>query len=206
MIAIIDLGMSNIKSVANALEFIGADICLTSAHKEIRDADRLVFPGQGTFGDCMKAIKSLDLFDLLNEEVLVNRKPFLGICLGMQILADCSHENGLHNGFGWIPGTVERLKDKDKTLRLPHVGWNTVNFQGKAHPLFRGVSNGTDFYFVHSYHFNCNDKEYIATESEYGENFTSAVYKDNIFATQFHPERSQSNGLKILTNFLRWSG
>lgn len=204
MIAIINIGMGNIKSVANAFSYLGAKFCLASDRKKIQLSDRLVFPGQGAFKYCMATLKSSGLFDVLNEEVLVRRKPFLGICLGMQILADCSYENGLHEGLGWIPGTVERL-EVGQSLRLPHVGWNNVNIKSNGCHLFKGISSGTDFYFVHSYHLICKESEHLAAESEYGCKFVSAVFKENIFATQFHPEKSQANGLKILSNFARWN-
>src|SRR3989338_8580489 len=202
MVAVVNYGIGNIRSVVNALNYLGADCCLTNDPKMIRDSDRVIFPGQGAFKECITSLKSSGLFEILNEEVIGNRKPFMGICLGMQILAEYSQEDGLHRGFGWINGEVVRL-GSDKNLRLQHVGWNTIDLL-KDCPLFKGVSSGTDFYFVHTYHLVCRDKDCVLATSEYGIQFNVAVLKDNIFATQFHPERSQENSLKILSNFINW--
>lgn len=199
-IVIIDYGMGNLRSVQKAFEKIGFVAIISSDHGTIKQASHIVLPGVGAFGDAMKNLQKLGLVEVLNEEVLQNKKPFLGICLGMQLLADKSYENGEHKGFGWIEGEVVRFDTKEN-LKVPHVGWNSVKYT-KPSLLFNTLSDESDFYFVHSYHFKAKNKEDILSITDYGFDFVSSVAKDNIFGVQFHPEKSQESGLKILQNFV----
>ena len=205
MIAIIDYGMGNKYSVYNALNYIGEDAVITNKENEIKDADRLILPGVGAFGSAMENLAKTGLLDVLNEEVLVKGKPFLGICLGMQMVAETGTEKGLFKGLGWVEGEVKKLEPDHPSLNLPHVGWNDIIIQ-RENPLFKGLKKELAFYFVHSYAFKAGKEENIAAQCDYGGLFTAAVQKNNIFATQFHPEKSQKNGLVILENFSRWRG
>lgn len=199
-IVIVDYGMGNLRSVQKAFEKIGFPAVISSDSSKIKQASHIVLPGVGAFGDAIKNLQKLGLVEVLNEEVLQNKKPFLGICLGMQLLANKSYELGEHSGLGWIDGEVVRFKF-DTNLKIPHVGWNNVNYT-KASVLFDGIKDGSDFYFVHSYYFSANDKTNVLSYTDYGFDFVSSVAKDNIFGVQFHPEKSQDNGLKILQNFV----
>lgn len=207
MIAILDYGSGNTFSVYNALDYIGADVVVTREPDAIRRADRLILPGVGAFGKCMEKIRSYGLDEILQEEVLVRKKPFLGICVGMQVLASVGLEKGEHPGLGWIPGSVRLLETGESGLKLPHVGWNDVDFP-KGHPLFHKIHPEKDraFYFVHSYHLAPDDPSWILATTEYGSVFAAAVARDNVVATQFHPEKSQKNGLQFLENFSEWEG
>lgn len=196
-IAIIDYGMGNLRSVQKAFEKINIDSVITSNIQEIQNADKIVLPGVGAFKDAMKNLNALGLIDILHQEVIVNKKHFLGICLGMQLLGETSEEFGEAKGLGWV--TAEVLKFPSTTLKIPHVGWNNVHYPIDS-KLFKDVPNNIDFYFVHSYYFQ--EQEVCITSScEYILNFTCAIEKDNIFAVQFHPEKSQTYGLKLLKNF-----
>ncbi|MCX8130813.1 MAG: imidazole glycerol phosphate synthase subunit HisH [Clostridia bacterium] len=203
MIAIIDYGMGNTFSVFNALDYIGVEAVITNKETEIKNADRIILPGVGAFGDCIENLKQLGLKDLLMEEVVEKGKPFMGICLGMQVLADYGTEKGIFEGLGWIKGNVQRFLVEDQSLKIPHVGWNDINIE-KETPLFKGLIKERAFYFVHSYHFEAQNKEEVLATCDYGGNFNAALIKDNIFATQFHPEKSQKNGLIVLENFVKW--
>lgn len=202
MIFIVDYGMGNLHSIAKAFEYVGAEVKISSDAKEISRADKIVLPGVGAFRDGMENLKKQGLDVVLRKEVLENKKPFLGICLGMQLLADKSFEFGEWNGLGFVSGEVCEF-DVDKKLKVPHVGWNDVNVLKDA-PILSGIKNNSDFYFVHSYHLVCKDKENILGVSDYGGEFTAMINKDNIVAAQFHPEKSQRDGLKLLKNFLEW--
>ena len=202
MIAIIDYGIGNLRSIAKGLEEVGGEVIVTSDHDVIRSADRLVLPGVGAFGDGMRNLQEKGLDALLTEEVRQKGKPFLGVCLGMQLICTKSEEFGEHKGLGWIEADVKRFSDP--TLRIPHVGWNTVCFQA-AHPLRQDIKDEADFYFVHSYYVAPRNKDAVMGITEYGGEFASILAFDNIFATQFHPEKSQKDGLKILKNFLTWN-
>ena len=202
MIVVIDYGMGNLHSIAKALEYVGAEVLVSSQIQDVKRADKLVLPGIGAFGDGIVNLRELGLEEVLREEIVKKAKPFLGICLGMQLLADRSFEFGEHKGLGLVRGDVVRFKFEDAKLRVPHVGWNNVDFQ-RSSPLFTGIKDHTDFYFVHSYHFV--PKEPAAASCDYGGQFAAALQQDNIFATQFHPEKSQKAGLKLLQNFLEWS-
>lgn len=202
MLAIIDYKMGNIRSVAKAFEILGADAIISNKIEDLKKAERLVLPGVGAFSDGMKNLEELGLMEALSEEVIKNKKPFLGICLGMQLIARESEEFGKHKGLGWLNAEIKEFKFEDKSLKIPHVGWNNINIK-KTGGLFEGIKNGAEYYFVHSYYMSCNEDITTAT-CNYGTEFTAAVQKGNIFATQFHPEKSQTAGLKLLKNFLNW--
>ena len=210
-IAVLDYGTSNLRSVAKALEFVAVgphDILVTDQRREILNADRVVFPGQGAVGQCMKSLKDSGLDDIVRE--CINTKPFLGICLGLQSLMQTSDEDGGVEGLGIIPGKVVRFPDNVKDehgdiCKIPHMGWNRVNQQA-PHPLWKNIEDGARFYFVHSYYVQAENDEDIAAKTNYATEFTSAVASGNIFATQFHPEKSQHAGLTLLKNFLSWDG
>jgi len=199
-LAIVDWRMGNIGSVVNALEYIGCHARLTCNKDELRKSDGIILPGVGAFENAMENLKALDLIRFLAEQVIEKKKPFLGICLGMQVLGVHSEENGFHKGLGWLGGPVKRLTVQ-KGLRLPHMGWNDVRVKEQT-PLFEGMSGDRNFYFVHSYHLIC-DPTYVVATCCYGEEFSAVVQKDNIVGTQFHPERSHTNGLQFLRNFVQ---
>jgi len=200
-IVIIDYNMGNLRSVQKAFEKVGCNAVITNNHEMIKNASKIVLPGVGSFADGMQHLKELDLIELLNEEVLVKKKPFLGICLGMQLIATKSYENRETLGLNWIDAEVIKFDfaQNSKKLKIPHVGWNNVKYQNK-NILFQDIPENSDFYFVHSYHFSTSE-DVISSKSDYGFDFISSVQKDNIFAFQFHPEKSQKVGLKILENF-----
>ena len=205
-IALLDYGMGNLHSVAKALEHVGAGkVLVTSDARVIREADRVVFPGVGAIRDCMAEIKRLG-FDALVREVSADR-PFLGICVGMQALMQRSEENDGVDCIGLFPGQVrffgKGMVEDGEQLKVPHMGWNEV-WQGGAHPLWDGIADGERFYFVHSYFVAPADDSLSAAKTDYGVRFTSAVARANIFAVQFHPEKSAAAGLRLLANFIRW--
>jgi imidazole glycerol-phosphate synthase subunit HisH len=201
MIAIIDYGLGNLRSVLGAVNKVGYDALITRNEKEIRQADKLILPGVGAFGDGIQNLKKLDLLKPLLEEVTVNEKPILAICLGFQLLAKDSREFGYHKGLGLIDATVEKIQTNNDLLKVPHVGWNDL-YQKKESILFDRIPSDALFYYVHSFHVNCADSSIVAGECEYGLRFTSVIEKKNIFGTQFHPEKSQLHGLRMLTNFI----
>ena len=210
-IAVLDYGTSNLRSVTKALGFVADnqhDIFITDQRQEILAADRIVFPGQGAVGQCMQSLKKSGLDEVIKE--CINTRPFLGICLGLQSLMQESEEDGGVKGLGIIPGTVIRFPDNVKDehgdiCKIPHMGWNRVK-QEKPHPLWKDIEDGSRFYFVHSYYVQTESNEDIAAKTNYAEKFTSAAARDNVFATQFHPEKSQHAGLTLLKNFLSWDG
>ena len=209
-IAVIDYGMGNLRSVSKALEHVapGKTVVVTSDRAQIRAAERVVFPGQGAMPDCMRELDARDLREVVIEAAA--SKPFLGICIGLQLLFEHSEE-GNAAGLGIIPGQVKRFAAADMhdthggKLKVPHMGWNQVH-QTQAHPLWQGIADGARFYYVHSYYVALEDAALAAGYSEYPTAFTSAVARDNIFAVQFHPEKSQHDGLQLLSNFVQWNG
>ena len=204
-VAIIDYGVGNLASVAAAVDKVGYSCVVTSDPDTIKSADKLILPGVGAFGDGMKSLKERGLVDVLNATVLDARVPVLGICLGFQLIAHGSDEFGEHQGLGWIDADVVRMKPADETLRLPHVGWNEL-YQTKPSPLFEGIEDETLFYYVHSYQLVPRNRDIVVGECDYGGRFVSAVQQDNIFAVQFHPEKSQLGGLALIKNFLKMEG
>ena len=201
-IAIVDYGMGNVRSVQKALEYVAPnDNCiLTNDPKIIRDSERIVFPGQGAMGSCMSALEENSLIDEIKFSF--QSKPFLGICLGLQLLFDSSEEDKGTNGLSIVPGKV--VKFKDNALKIPHMGWNNVN-QSKDHPLWFNIENNSRFYSVHSYYVKPVNQDCVFGTTNYGHEFVSAIALDNVFAVQFHPEKSQSDGLQLLSNFVNWS-
>ena len=209
-ITVIDYGSGNLKSAAKALEAaanninINSKIVVTSDPKIIKLSKKIILPGQGSFRDCYLGIKKIPgLEDALNEFVLVKKKPIFGICVGMQLFAKIGYESQETKGFGWIDGEVRKINNINKTLKLPHMGWNQIELK-KDFTLFSNLQNKSHMYFVHSYELITKQKDCIAATINYGSSITAAVIKENIFGTQFHPEKSQKNGLIILENFLKW--
>jgi imidazole glycerol-phosphate synthase subunit HisH len=204
MIGIIDYGMGNVRSVANALAYLGLESTVTSDPGELRECDRLILPGVGAFGDAMEQLRARGLVDVLDREAVEGGKPLLGICLGMQLLARASEEHGRHEGLGWFDAEVVRFHGT-AGLKVPHMGWNTVGLH-REHPLFAGLSaEQRDFYFVHSFHVVCRDDTDVVGTAIYGTEITVAMARGNIAGMQFHPEKSQDNGLQILSNFATWT-
>ncbi len=197
MIAIIDYGMGNLRSVQKAFEFLGYEAVITDDVNTILSADKVVLPGVGAFCDAIKTIREKKLDEAIYEAVKEG-KPFLGICLGMQLIFDKSYENGEYDGLGVVPGKVVRLPEG---VKIPHVGWNNLNIKMR-NPLFEGLGDNPFVYFVHSYYLE-TDAPVVSATTDYGKEIQVAVQKDNVFALQFHPEKSGSTGLKILDNFGR---
>ena len=201
MIAIIDYGMGNLRSVQKALEAVGADARVSSEASVILDADAVVLPGVGAFKDCMNNLEKLSLIEVVQKSIQ-SGKPFLGICLGLQLLFDESIEFGTVQGLGILPGKVMRFHLDDPTLKVPHMGWNTVNVR-KPSPLFDSIDAHPYYYFVHSYYVVPEDTGIVATTTDYGGEFVSGIQHDNVHAFQFHPEKSQKQGLAMLEKFAR---
>ena len=197
-IAIIDYGMGNLRSVQKGFEKVGATAQITSDPDQVAAADKVVLPGVGAFEDAIAELKRQDLVQPVLDAIDSGR-PFLGICLGLQLLFDVSYENGEHKGLGVIPGRVVRF-ELPREYSVPHMGWNQLLIRRKA-PILEGIKEGTQVYFVHSYYVVPDDPAVIATETDYPDPFCSMIWRDNLYATQFHPEKSQSEGLKILKNF-----
>lgn len=200
MTAIIDYGMGNIHSVQKALEALGAKTIVTDKPEEISRCEKLVLPGVGAFDDAMSSLKEHKLTETLIEQVN-NKKILLGICLGMQLFLEQSKEAAEEKGLGLIKGSVEKFPGKKK-LKVPHMGWNQLNIKQKNCPLLKDIPDNSYVYFCHSYYVCPADKNYAAATTNYGVDFSSIVWKNNIYGVQFHPEKSQSTGLKILKNFI----
>jgi len=212
LIAVVDYGMGNLRSVGKALEHVaasGQQVRVTSSADDIANADRVVFPGQGAARDCMRELKDRELVEPVMQAA--REKPFLGICMGLQVLMATSEENNGVDCMGLYPGGVRYFGnelDRDSSedlLKIPHMGWNNVT-QTISHPLWHGIKQGSRFYFVHSYFVDPEDEAIVAGETTYGIVFTSAVACDNVFAVQFHPEKSAADGLQLLKNFTVWDG
>lgn len=208
-VAVIDYGMGNLHSITKALQHVeaAATIRITAKAEEIDRADRVVFPGVGAIADCMAALKRLDLVGVLQRAA--EQKPLLGICLGLQALLEESEEGGGVRCLGLLPGRVVRFRSglRDETgqiLKIPHMGWNQVH-QVRSHPLWHGIPQDSRFYFVHSYYAVPRESSDVAATTDYPQPFASALARDNLFAVQFHPEKSQQAGLRLLLNFLHWS-
>jgi glutamine amidotransferase len=205
-IAVIDYGMGNLHSVAKALEYVanGDRVKVSYDPDALRRADRLVLPGVGAIRQCMDELRRLELVDFVRE--VAGKKPLLGICLGMQVMLEQSEENGGTAGLGLFEGQVKRFTENpDDHLKVPHMGWNQVQ-AARSHPLWRDIAPDAWFYFVHSYYAAPATAGQIAGYTDYGHQFASALLRDNLFAVQFHPEKSQGAGLQLLANFLAWNG
>jgi len=202
LIAIVDYNMGNLRSVEKSFSQHNCQVVITNDHKIISKADKVVLPGVGSFKDGMRELQRLQLTDILNKAIIIDKKPFLGICLGMQLIAKKSFENGETEGLGWIDADVVKFdfSDSENNLKVPHVGWNSVAFKNNC-SLFNEIPNDSDFYFVHSYHYKLYE-DVSTGETRHGEIFTSSIQKNNIYGFQFHPEKSQSTGLKIISNFV----
>jgi len=211
MIAIIDYGMGNLRSVEKGFHKVGVDVTVTNKPDVVRKADAVVLPGVGAFKDCMRELTDLELIDAV-VDAMRKGKPYLGICLGLQVLFSESEEFGKCMGLDVLRGKVVKFdfgvgaygdtppSNQSPTLKVPHMGWNEIKMQ-EGNPLFKGITDKSYFYFVHSFYVVPEDKSIIATTTDYGIEFTSSIWKDNIFAVQFHPEKSQSAGLQVLKNF-----
>jgi glutamine amidotransferase len=203
-VALIDYGSGNLRSAEKALARAGAHVAVTSDPVVVAKADRIVLPGVGAFGDCMRGLSEVPgMVEALRDAALKRGVPFLGICVGMQLLASIGREFGDHAGLDWIEGEVDRLVPADPELKIPHMGWNELEIV-RPHPLFAGIAPGAHVYFVHSYAMRTHDPAHVLAISDYGGTFTAAVGRNNIAGTQFHPEKSQAVGLALLGNFLEW--
>lgn len=209
-VAVIDYGMGNLRSVSKALETVSgqsAQIIVSSDADEILSASHVLFPGVGAIRDCIDELKRLGLSEVIHEAA--RSKPFMGICLGMQAMLSHSEENNGINALGIIPGEVKAfnkpLSAQGDRLKVPHMGWNQVH-QTCNHPLWKNIEQDSRFYFVHGYYVSPADDAVVAAKTHYGDDFASAIYRDNVFATQFHPEKSQRAGLQLLENFVNWDG
>lgn len=198
MIQIVDYGMGNLRSVQKAFEKLGHAATICDQAQQLEDADKLVLPGVGAFRDAIAELRRRDLVAPIVDH-LARGKPFLGICLGLQLLFDVSFEDGEWPGLGILPGQVVRFRDQPD-LKIPHMGWNRIEKQGEP-PLFRDIPPDAHFYFVHSYHVVPHDRRVVIAESDHGGRFVAAIGRDNLWATQFHPEKSQKHGLQLLANF-----
>jgi glutamine amidotransferase len=206
-VAVIDYGSGNLHSAAKAVERAagGAErVAITSNPEEVRRADRIVLPGQGAFADCKAGLAAIPgLTEAIVEVVERRGRPIFGICVGMQLMAEVGLELGSTPGFGWIAGRVARIKPSDPDLKMPHMGWNQLELR-RPHPVFDGIDPGAHAYFCHSFHMECDEPGDLLATADYGGTVTAAVARENRVATQFHPEKSQGLGLKLLANFLKW--
>ena len=204
-VTIVDYNSGNISSVINSFKEVAKEkvnIEVTSDLEKIKLSDKVVLPGQGSFKSCIDALNSINgLVDALNEIVINSKKPLLGICVGLQMFADIGYEETETKGLGWISGKVSKIDNQKGKYKLPHIGWNEINIL-KGNKIFKDIENNSHMYFVHSYEFVPNDKSVIAATTDYSSNIVCAVEKENIFGTQFHPEKSDKIGLKIIDNFI----
>jgi len=210
-VSIVDYGTGNLNSVSKALEVAAAEISkkinikISNKPKDILDSDKIILPGQGSYRQCALGVKNIPgLWDSLNQFVLIKKKPIFGICVGMQLFSEQGYEEQVTEGFGWIKGSVKKIEINNKDLKLPHMGWNEVNVV-KKNDLFLDIKNLSHFYFVHSFAFKSEDEKDVICTTDYEKPVIAGILKENIFGTQFHPEKSQSNGIKLLSNFLKWN-
>ncbi|MCY4405099.1 MAG: imidazole glycerol phosphate synthase subunit HisH [Rhodospirillaceae bacterium] len=209
--AIIDYGSGNLRSAAKAFERAAADatptesVLVTDDPERVRKAERIVLPGVGAFADCKAGLAAREgMIEALEDAVLRRGVPFLGICVGMQLMARVGHEHGEHEGLGWIDGEVAPLEPDDEALKVPHMGWNDLALEGEAHPVLEGLPSDAHAYFVHSYGLTCRRPDEVFATVDYGGSVTAVAGRDNMVGTQFHPEKSQEVGLTVIGNFLRW--
>ena len=212
LVTIIDYGAGNLHSAQKAFERmatpLGIAVEVTADPERVRVADRIMLPGVGAFADCKAGLDAVPgMVEMLEERVIRGGVPFLGVCVGMQLMASEGREKLVTPGLGWIPGAVEKIKPSDPALKIPHMGWNTISVT-RPHPLFAGIpdgENGLHAYFVHSYHLVTESPDTLLATTDYGGPVTACVGRDNMFGTQFHPEKSQALGLQLIENFLRWT-
>ncbi|CAO3408116.1 imidazole glycerol phosphate synthase subunit HisH [Azospirillum largimobile] len=209
-VALIDYGSGNLRSAAKAIERAAGEaessynVLVTSDADAVRQADRVVLPGVGAFADCKRGLSEVPgMLEALEEVVHRRGRPFLGICVGMQLMAERGREYGVTEGLGWIRGEVVKLEPADPALKIPHMGWNELNIR-HSHPVLAGLPEGSHAYFVHSYQFRLADPDTLIASADYGGPFAAVVGRDNLVGTQFHPEKSQATGLALIANFLRW--
>lgn len=208
--AIVDYGSGNLRSIAKSCEKAAqyvhrAKVIVSSDSEVIARADRIILPGVGAFADCAAGIQAIPgMHETLVTQVIKQGKPFLGVCVGMQLMADKGYEHGEHAGLGWISGEVVPIIPKDPRFKVPHMGWNELRLTRHNHPVLQGIKDGDHAYFVHSFRFACQDPENILVEVEYAMPIVAALAKANMVGTQFHPEKSQETGLKLLVNFMQW--
>lgn len=215
-VAIIDYGSGNLRSAAKAFEHVIKDeglnfkVQITNKAEDILKASQIVLPGQGAFGDCMQGLSGLEgMVEALQESVIDKSIPFLGICVGMQLMATRGLEHGIHKGLDWVAGQVVPLQPEDKALKIPHMGWNELvvpspGDQDNSHFVLRSIKNGENYYFVHSFVFECDYNHHILGMTDYGGLFPAVVGRDNMVGVQFHPEKSQDAGLRLISDFLHW--
>jgi len=212
-VAIIDYGSGNLRSATKAFERaareagIDAEIDLTAEAERVRTADRIVLPGVGAYADCAAGLRAVEgMWEAVEEVAIAKARPFLGICVGMQLMSERGLEKTVTGGFGWIAGDVKEIAPADPALKIPQIGWNTIELK-REHPLFDGIQTGPDglhAYFVHSYHLDATRQQEVLAVADYGGRVTAAVTRENLAGTQFHPEKSQALGLALIANFLRW--
>ena len=206
---IIDYNSGNLRSAEKSFQLMSEELNLgkvkvSNKPEDVVNADRVILPGVGAFADCKHELSSImGLYEAIEAHVKTG-KPFMGICVGMQMMATCGHEHGYHEGFNWIKGDVKIMEPNDKNLKIPHMGWNNLNILN-SHPVFNNVNENDHVYFVHSYHFEVENNNNLLANVDYGGKITAAVAHENIIGTQFHPEKSQSVGLQIIKNFLQWN-
>ncbi|MBT7559838.1 MAG: imidazole glycerol phosphate synthase subunit HisH [Rhodobacterales bacterium] len=206
---IIDYNSGNLRSAEKSFQLMSEELNLgkvkvSNKPEDVVNADRVVLPGVGAFADCKHELSSImGLYEAI-EAYVKTGKPFMGICVGMQMMATCGHEHGYHEGFNWIKGDVKIMEPNDKNLKIPHMGWNNLNILN-SHPVFNNINENDHVYFVHSYHFEVENNNNLLANVDYGGKITAAVAHENIIGTQFHPEKSQSVGLQIIKNFLQWN-
>ena len=208
-VALIDYGSGNLRSAAKALERVGARVRVTDRADDVARAERIVLPGVGAFADCSKGLGKLGgMREALEEAVRQRGRPFLGICVGMQLMAGEGREHGVHAGLGWIEGAVVAIEPAPgpdgRPLKVPHMGWNELGLRRDDHPVFAGLASGEHMYFLHSYHLRAARDADCLAEADYGGPVVAAVARDNLVGTQFHPEKSQAAGLRLLANFIAW--
>jgi len=204
-VAIVDYGSGNLHSAAKAFERMAeVPVAVTSDPETVAAADRIVLPGVGAFGDCWSGLNALSgMVEALEEAVLRGGRPFLGICVGMQLMATRGLEHGSHPGLGWIPGEVTRITPADPALKVPHMGWNELDIR-RPHPVLDGQTPGAHMYFVHSFQFECADPDHVLATADYGGALVAVIGRDNMVGSQFHPEKSQKAGLAFIRAFLEW--
>jgi len=206
---IIDYNSGNLRSAEKSFQLMSEElnvgqVKVSNKPEDVVNADRVVLPGVGAFADCKHELSSImGLYEAIEAHVKTG-KPFMGICVGMQMMATCGHEHGYHEGFNWIKGDVKIMEPNDKNLKIPHMGWNNLNILN-SHPVFNNINENDHVYFVHSYHFEVENNNNLLASVDYGGKVTAAVAHENIIGTQFHPEKSQSVGLQVIKNFLQWN-